>query len=110
RLRVRPRDAPQNAPGSMEGTEFRRDMRLTRIQIRDYRAFPGDFELRLPKGCNLLLYGENGSGKSSLAAALRDFIALDRPLPRPIGPHAHAFPDPATRQPRVQLTFDQRGV
>ncbi len=80
-------------------------MRLTQIQLRDFRAFPGNFELNLPGGCSLLVYGENGSGKSSLASALRDFIALDRPFPRPIGRHAHAFPDPAQRQPRIQLVF-----
>lgn len=39
----------------------------------------------------MLLHGENGSGKSSLASALREFIALDRPMPRPIDPLAHAF-------------------
>lgn len=84
-------------------------MRLTKIHLRDFRAFPGEFELKLPGGCSLLIYGENGSGKSSLAGALRDFIALDRPFPRPIDPHAHAFPDPAQRQPRIQLVFEQGG-
>ncbi|HOW64780.1 MAG TPA: ATP-binding protein [Candidatus Paceibacterota bacterium] len=81
-------------------------MRLTQIHLRDFRAFPGEFELRLPGGCSLLIHGENGSGKSSLAGALRDFIALDRPLPRPIAPHAHAFTDPAHCQPRIQLVFE----
>jgi energy-coupling factor transporter ATP-binding protein EcfA2 len=85
-------------------------MRLTKIHLRDFRAFPGEFELKLPGGCSLLVYGENGSGKSSLAGALRDFIALDRPFPRPIDPHAHAFPDPAQRQPRIQLVFEQGGT
>jgi energy-coupling factor transporter ATP-binding protein EcfA2 len=85
-------------------------MRLTKIHLRDFRAFPGEFELNLPGGCSLLIYGENGSGKSSLAGALRDFIALDRPFPRPIDPHAHAFPDPALRQPRIQLVFEQGGM
>src|SRR6266702_988857 len=88
-------------------------MRLTRIQLRDFRAFPGDFDLHLPGGCSLLIHGENGSGKSSLAFALREFIALDRPLPRPIEPYVHAFPNPApgqARQPEVILTFDSAGL
>jgi len=54
------------------------------------------------------MHGENGSGKSSLAVGLRNFIALDRPLPRPIDPHVHAFPNPppgGARQPEVTLTF-----
>jgi len=81
-------------------------MRLSKIHLRDFRAFPGGFEVSLPGGCSLLVYGENGSGKSSLAGALRDFIALDRPLPRPIDPHVHAFPGPTQRQPRIQLIFE----
>ena len=51
-------------------------MKLVRVQLKDFRAFPGDFDLALPGGCNLLVHGENGSGKSSLAVALREFIAL----------------------------------
>jgi energy-coupling factor transporter ATP-binding protein EcfA2 len=85
-------------------------MRLTKIHLRDFRAFPGEFEIKLTNGCSLLIYGENGSGKSSLATALREFIALDRPFPRPIDPYAHAFPDPAQRHPRIQLDFEHNGA
>jgi energy-coupling factor transporter ATP-binding protein EcfA2 len=85
-------------------------VRLTKIILRDFRAFPGDFVVNLPRGSSLLLHGENGSGKSSLALALREFISLDRPLPRPITPYAHAFPGPTQRQPRVQLNFDNAGA
>jgi hypothetical protein len=85
-------------------------MRLTKISLRDFRAFPGDFELPLPGGCSITIYGENGSGKSSLAGALRDFFSLDRPFPRPIDPHAHAFPHPAQRHPRIQLVFEHSGT
>ncbi len=59
-------------------------MRIVRLTVRDFRAFPGTFELPLPNGCNLLLHGENGSGKSSLATALREFLGLESPFPRPI--------------------------
>jgi energy-coupling factor transporter ATP-binding protein EcfA2 len=47
--------------------------RITEIRLRNYRAF-GNKEavISLPKGENLLVYGENGSGKSSLYWALRD--------------------------------------
>ncbi len=48
--------------------------RLAKIVLRDFRAFPGNetytFDLSA-KGNNLLLFGENGSGKSSLFLALR---------------------------------------
>jgi DNA repair exonuclease SbcCD ATPase subunit len=48
-------------------------MRIRRILLNDFRALPGtvDYELRFD-GKNLLLFGENGSGKSSIAIALRE--------------------------------------
>ena len=48
--------------------------RLQKIEIENYRGFRGHFELDLPHGCNLLVYGENGAGKSSLFNALSDFL------------------------------------
>ena len=78
-------------------------MKLASIQLRDFRAFPGEFALELKNGCNLLLHGENGSGKSSLALALREFFSLERPFPRPIEPNANVFANPP--QPMVRLTF-----
>ena len=51
-------------------------MRLSSIEIKDFRAFKG-IPLKIDltdKGKNLLVYGENGSGKSSLYFALRDFL------------------------------------
>jgi energy-coupling factor transporter ATP-binding protein EcfA2 len=51
-------------------------MRLASIEIKDFRAFKGvPLKIDLTsKGKNLLVYGENGSGKSSLYFALRDFL------------------------------------
>lgn len=89
-------------------------MKLTQIQLRDFRAFAGELNLPLPNGCNLLLHGENGSGKSSLSCALREFFAFNpdskhTPTKKPIDPYRHAFPDTnPTPQPRVahvKLTF-----
>ena len=42
---------------------------INRIHICGFKAFPTDFELLL-EGKNLLMYGENGSGKSSIYYAL----------------------------------------
>ncbi len=42
---------------------------INRIHICGFKAFPNDFELQL-EGKNLLMYGENGSGKSSIYYAL----------------------------------------
>jgi len=50
-------------------------MRITDINIKNYRAFYGEHHICLDKdGKNLMVYGENGSGKSSLFTALQDFL------------------------------------
>jgi energy-coupling factor transporter ATP-binding protein EcfA2 len=55
-------------------------MRITKVEISDFRGFPGPkvytFDLG-PEGKNLLLYGENGSGKSSLSKVLQEFFNLN---------------------------------
>lgn len=43
---------------------------ITKIEIEGFKAFPNYFPLDLPEGKNLLMYGENGSGKSSIYYAL----------------------------------------
>ena len=89
-------------------------MKLTQIQLRDFRAFSGELNLPLPNGCNLLLHGENGSGKSSLSCALREFFTFNQdatltPTKKPIIPYRHSFPDtnptPKPRVAQVKLTF-----
>ncbi len=85
-------------------------MRITRIVLNDFRGFPGqaNFEFRLD-GSNLLLFGENGSGKSSLFVALREFFDL-RMNPAPFGRFRNVFTRDATGQPltcgRVGVEFD----
>ena len=50
-------------------------MRITDIEIKNFRAFRGTYHIGLSKsGKNLLIYGENGSGKSSLYLALKYFL------------------------------------
>lgn len=50
-------------------------MRITDIHISNYKAFYGDHHIELDKdGKNLMLYGENGSGKSSVYTALLNFF------------------------------------
>ncbi|MES2878543.1 MAG: ATP-binding protein [Pseudomonadota bacterium] len=55
-------------------------MKIKTLDLTDFRAFPGPapatFEL---DGKNLLVYGENGSGKSSLFHALRGMFSYDKP-------------------------------
>ena len=50
-------------------------MRVTKIELKNFRAFYGAYQINLHKaGKNLLVYGENGSGKSSLYLALKFFL------------------------------------
>jgi len=56
-------------------------MKIKRIHISNYRAFlvnddqeSSRYTINLPNGENILIYGENGSGKSSLFRALKDFF------------------------------------
>ena len=48
-------------------------MKIQKIQITNYKAFLGTHTLNVG-GKNLFIYGENGSGKSSLYYALKDFF------------------------------------
>ena len=48
-------------------------MKIETIKINNYKAFYGNHEIKL-SGKNLLVYGENGSGKSSFYNALNIFF------------------------------------
>ena len=48
--------------------------RIDKIVIDNYRAYCIEKEIDLPNGENLLIYGENGSGKSSLYKGLAAFF------------------------------------
>lgn len=48
--------------------------RITKIEIENSRAYYDRLIFSLEKGENLLLYGENGSGKTSLYKSVNDFI------------------------------------
>lgn len=48
--------------------------RITKISIENYKAYLTSHTIELPNGCNLLVYGENGSGKSSLVKAIMYYL------------------------------------
>ena len=48
-------------------------MKIKVIEINNYKAFYGKQKINVG-GKNLFIYGENGSGKSSLYYALKDFF------------------------------------
>ncbi|QTA87476.1 AAA family ATPase [Desulfonema magnum] len=49
-------------------------MKIRTIELKNYRAFYGTHTISV-QGKSMLIYGENGSGKSSLYKALEDFFA-----------------------------------
>lgn len=53
--------------------------KITSIAINNFRGYFGEYApIKMSKGENLLIYGENGSGKSSLYKALNNFFASSR--------------------------------
>lgn len=78
--------------------------RLKRIEVTDFRAFPkghpGVLDLGA-EGASLLLFGENGAGKSSLYRALRDLFSVSPP---PIADLHNVFSDLPSPSVRVTLT------
>jgi hypothetical protein len=74
-------------------------VKITNISLQGFRAFDESFELDLDGGKNLLLHGENGSGKSSLYFALKRFFEEQGD---DIGNHRNHF-SPDTRDSRVRI-------
>lgn len=49
--------------------------KITSIRLNNFKGYFGEYApIKLPNGENLLIYGENGSGKSSLYKALNNFF------------------------------------
>ena len=82
-------------------------MKLTKVEIEDFRGFPGPgmYSFDLDGGKNLLIYGENGSGKSSLFRALVEFFSLDL-NPKPFADYKNIFSDPNLTDGYVCVHFD----
>ncbi|MBA4313012.1 MAG: hypothetical protein C0417_10325 [Chlorobiaceae bacterium] len=48
---------------------------ITGITLNNYRAFKSSYStIEIPAGNHFLIYGENGSGKSSIYSAIKDFF------------------------------------
>ncbi len=85
-------------------------MRIAKIEINDFRAFPGPtpYSFDLQGGKNLLVFGENGSGKSSLFRALVEFFNRSPKLDS-FGFHRNVFssgPEKSSLDGYVSLSFD----
>ena len=82
-------------------------MRITKVEIKDFRGFsgPGTYSFDLDGGKNLLIYGENGSGKSSLFRALVEFFNLN-PRAKPFADYKNIFSGPNLTDGYVRVHFD----
>lgn len=76
--------------------------RVTKIEIENYRAFFSSYAIDLPNGENLLVYGENGSGKSSLFKALNNYLTSSRDLALTFTKNHYR---PAADPGEVRMTF-----
>lgn len=77
--------------------------RITAIEIENYRAFYQQYKpILLPKGENLLLYGENGSGKSSLFKALSNYFSSSQNPAFPFSKNHHSL----AANGLLQITFE----
>lgn len=85
-------------------------LRIDSIALRDFRAFPGPGETIIElatthkRGTNLLLYGENGAGKSSLFEAFRGLFAR-RPKASFFKNEKNVFSTQPAQDARVAVRF-----
>jgi energy-coupling factor transporter ATP-binding protein EcfA2 len=86
-------------------------MKLQSITLCDFRGFPGpgEYTFDFGKHNHLLIYGENGSGKTSVFKALVEFFNLD-PKPATFSDFKNLFSDEAHSASlicgKVSLTLD----
>ena len=92
-----------------------RTPRLKSITIQDFRGFPGQDNPTIEfNGKNMLIYGENGSGKSTIFHALDQFFSFKargkRARRNMLEESAHIFTPEADRAPSVEVTFTDNAV
>jgi energy-coupling factor transporter ATP-binding protein EcfA2 len=78
-------------------------LRLETLSLRAFGAFSAEQKIPIG-GRNLIIYGENGAGKSSIYRALRDLFART-PSDKAIERHAHVYALGAAITPRVTVEF-----
>ncbi len=76
--------------------------RITKLEISNFRAFFDSYEIELNKGENLLIYGENGSGKSSLFKSVSNFLSSSQNVDFPYIKHHNKD----TEEGNVVFTFN----
>lgn len=61
--------------------------RITKIELSNFRAFFDNYKVELTKGESLLIYGENGSGKSSFYKSVSNFLSSSQNTAYPYTRH-----------------------
>lgn len=85
-------------------------LRIKHLTLTDFRAFPGPAPARFDlEGKNLLVYGENGAGKSSLFHALSGIFALRLPQDT-LRKHKNVFSGLPDTDCKVAIEFSDGGV
>jgi energy-coupling factor transporter ATP-binding protein EcfA2 len=85
-------------------TSQAKPLRIKRLTLTDFRAFPGPAPVHFDlDGKNLLVYGENGAGKSSVFHALAGFFSL-KPS-RSLREHKNVFSGQADTSCCVSVEF-----
>ncbi len=91
-------------------------MKISEIVISNYRAFYNEkgeeatkYRINLGHGKNLLVYGENGSGKSSFYKGLRDFFRSAVEPDYPVLQNVFSRALELDEQPFVEVTFSAEG-
>ncbi len=111
-------DSPEPAPPPPRKKPDPICLKVSRIELCDFQAFPGPDVTAIHlqelnrdnnprgKGLSLLLYGENGSGKSSLGRALRDMLESTQSRTTDFDNWVHIFSEPPCGHRGVTLHFD----
>ena len=76
--------------------------RITKLEISNFRAFFDNYLIALSNGENSLIYGENGSGKSSLFKSVSNFLSSSQNTAFPFVRHHNKD----TEEGNVTFTFN----
>ena len=99
---------PGAAPAATPAVAVAKPLRIKTLTLTDFRAFPGPAPQAIEfGGKNLLVYGENGAGKSSIFHALRAVFS-DAPQSKrgSLADYKNKFSTPGVGCARVDVAFD----